>query len=190
MWESLSRTMALIRKEIFAILKDPRTRYALILPPILQCLIFGYAASYDLNDVPYALLDQDHSAASRELVARLDGTHVFHQVAYLVRASDVKTMIDDKMALLVIQIGQDFERNLLLSKPANIQVVAAGRNSNTGLSVHCPVCSKTSPVEKKALGTEITCPQAGCNTRLRVNSFVIQQPAQRSKNWLSKLLKK
>ena len=131
MWESLSRTIALIRKEIFAILKDSRTRYALILPPVLQCLIFGYAASYDLNDVPYALLDQDHSAASRELVARLDGTHVFHQVAYLVRASDVKTMIDDKTALLVIQIGQDFERNLLLSKPANIQVVADGRNSNT-----------------------------------------------------------
>jgi ABC-2 type transport system permease protein len=131
MWASISRTVALIRKEILAILRDPRSRYSLLLPPILQCLIFGYAASYDLNDVPYAVLDQDHSAASRELIARLDGTHVFHQVAYIVRVSDVKTMIDNGTALLVIQIDQTFERNLQLGKPTNVQVIADGRNSNT-----------------------------------------------------------
>ena len=44
------------------------------MPPILQCLLFGYAATYDLNDVPYAVLDQDHSAASQELLGRLDGS--------------------------------------------------------------------------------------------------------------------
>jgi hypothetical protein len=49
----------LVRKELLAILKDPRSRIALIGPPILQCLIFGYAATYDLNHVPYAALDQD-----------------------------------------------------------------------------------------------------------------------------------
>jgi ABC-2 type transport system permease protein len=131
MGASLSRIFALVRKELQAILKDPRSRYSFLIPPILQCLIFGYAATYDLNDVPYAVLDQDHSAASRELVSRLDGTQVFHRVAYLSRASDVATVIDDKSALLVIQFGQDFGRNLLSGKPANIELVADGRNSNT-----------------------------------------------------------
>jgi ABC-2 type transport system permease protein len=131
MWASLSRILALVRKELLAILKDPRSRYSFLLPPILQCLIFGYAATYDLNNVPYAVLDQDHSAASRELVARMDGTGVFHRVANLVRAGDIAHVIDDKSALLVIHFGQDFERNLLIGKPADVELIADGRNSNT-----------------------------------------------------------
>ena len=63
----LLRILALTRKELLAVLKDPRGRTSLLIPPIFQCLIFGYAASYDLNDVPYAVLDQDHSFASHEL---------------------------------------------------------------------------------------------------------------------------
>jgi ABC-2 type transport system permease protein len=88
-------------------------------------------ATYDLNDVPYAALDLDRSAASRELLARLDGSRVFHRVANLERAADIKTTIDEGRALFVIRIDQDFERRLLAGRPADVQVVADGRNSNT-----------------------------------------------------------
>jgi ABC-2 type transport system permease protein len=131
MWESLLRIMALVQKELLAVLKDPRSRYSLFLPPILQCLIFGYAATYDLNDVPYAVLDEDHSIVSGDLVARFDGSGLFDRVANLDRTSDIRTVIDSKDALLVVHIGQDFARNLLLGKPADIQLIADGRNSNT-----------------------------------------------------------
>src|SRR5665213_670801 len=131
MWASLMRIYALIRKELLAILKDPRSRVSVIIPPILQCLIFGYAATYNLNNVPYALLDQDRSAASQELMARFDGSQVFRRVANLVWAEDVARMIDDGRALLVIQIGPDFGRNLLSGRPADLQLIADGRNSNT-----------------------------------------------------------
>jgi ABC-2 type transport system permease protein len=114
-----------------AVLKDPRGRITLFFPPIFQCLIFGYVASYDLNDVPYAVLNQDHGAASYELLARLDGSGVFHRVASLKRATDVKTIINEGRALLVIQFGQDFQRRLLTGLPADVQVVTDGRNSNT-----------------------------------------------------------
>ena len=110
--ESLLRIIALIRKELLAVLKDPRSRASLFLPPVLQCLVFGYAATYDLNSVPYAVLDQDHSAASHELLAALDGSGIFERVANLTRAADITTMIDDGRVLLVVQIGQDFERDL------------------------------------------------------------------------------
>ena len=107
---SLLRILALTRKELLAVLKDPRSRMSLLIPPMVQALIFGYAATYDLNHVPYAVLDQDHSAASRQLLAGLDGSGVFERVADLQRAGDIKSLIDARRALLVVQIDQQFER--------------------------------------------------------------------------------
>ena len=118
MFDALFRILALTRKELLAILKDPRSRFSILIPPILQCLIYGYVATYDLNDVPYAVLDQDRSAASQKLLAALDGSGVFRRVANLNRAADVKTTINDRRALLVMQIDQDFERRFSpASKP-------------------------------------------------------------------------
>src|SRR5712692_11532943 len=83
MFDAILRILALTRKELLAILKDPRSRFSLFIPPILQCMIYGYVATYDLNDVPYAVLDQDRSAASQNLLAKLDGSGVFRRVANL-----------------------------------------------------------------------------------------------------------
>src|SRR5579872_4396772 len=102
---SMSRILALTRKELLAVLKDRRSRLSLFIPPVVQALIFGYAATYDLNHVTYAALDQDHSAASRQLLAGLDGSGVFQRVADLRRATDIGALIDARTALLVIQIN-------------------------------------------------------------------------------------
>ncbi len=131
MLDSLLRIYALTRKELLAILKDPRGRASVLIPPILQCVVFAYTATYDLNDVPYAVLDRDRSAASRDLLAKLDGSGVFRRVADLDRESELKSQIDERHALVGIQIDADFERRLLLDQPARVQVIADGRNSNT-----------------------------------------------------------
>jgi len=128
---SLLRILALTRKELLAVLKDPRSRNSLLIPPMVQALVFGYAATYDLNHVPYAALDQDHSAASRQLLAGLDGSGIFERVANLQRASDIKSLIDARRALLIVQIDQQFERHLLSGQSADVQLIADGRNSNT-----------------------------------------------------------
>jgi ABC-2 type transport system permease protein len=130
-FDAILRILALTRKELLAVLKDPRGRFTLFAPPILQCLIYGYVATYDLNDVPFAVLDRDRSASSRDLVARLSGSRVFRQVAELYREEDVKRWIDERRALLILQIDQDFERRLLMGQSADLQVIADGRNSNT-----------------------------------------------------------
>ena len=131
MLDVVLRILALVRKELLAIFKDPRSRFALIGPPIIQCLIFGYAATYDLSNVPYAALDQDRSPASRDLLAKLDGSGVFERIADLRRAADIADYINDRRVLLVVQIDQEFERHLFAGMPAEIQVIADGRNSNT-----------------------------------------------------------
>src|SRR6185437_8438516 len=74
MLESLLRIVALTRKELLAVLKDRRARMSLLLPPILQCLLFGYAATYDLSHIPYAVLDRSHSVPAHDLLSRFDGT--------------------------------------------------------------------------------------------------------------------
>jgi ABC-2 type transport system permease protein len=131
MLEAIQRILSLTLKELLAIFKDPRGRFTLFVPPIFQCLIFGYAASYNLNLVPYAVLDQNRSAASREFLAQLDGTQIFRRTANLESVADLNRYINERRALVVLQIGQDFERNLMLGKMADIQVIADGRNSNT-----------------------------------------------------------
>jgi ABC-2 type transport system permease protein len=131
MLDAVLRILALTRKELVAVLKDPRGRFTLFVPPIIQCLIFGYAATYDLNNVPYAVLDRDRSAASHELLARMDGSGVFRRMINLNQSAQVKSVINEQRAALVIQIDQDFERRLLSGLPANVQVIADGRNSNT-----------------------------------------------------------
>jgi ABC-2 type transport system permease protein len=131
MMESLLRILALTRKELLAVLKDRQARMSLLLPPVVQALIFGYAATYDLSHVTYAVLDQDRSAASRQLLAGFDGSGVFERVAELRRANDVKSLIDARRVLLVVQIDQQFERRLLSGRGADVQLIVDGRNSNT-----------------------------------------------------------
>ena len=72
MLATIFRIVALVRKELLAMLKDPRGRAVLFVPPALQCLVFGYVVNYDLDYVPYAVYDRDRSAASSELLAALN----------------------------------------------------------------------------------------------------------------------
>ena len=78
MWR---RIHALMIKEFLALLKDKRSRIVVIVPPLVQLLVFGYAATFDLNHIPFAVYNEDPGLASRELVARFTGTPNFHQVA-------------------------------------------------------------------------------------------------------------
>lgn len=121
----------LCRKEFLAILKDPASRVILVIPPLLQSLLFGYGATYDLTNVPYAVLDQSRGAASTQLLARLDGTGVFHRVATLTATSQIAESIDSGSALLVLQFGPEFERQLARGEATPLQLILDGRNSTT-----------------------------------------------------------
>ena len=130
------RILALIRKELLAVLKDPRSRISLFTPPLVQCFIFGYAATYDLNNVPYAVLDRDRSIASQQLLAKFDGSGVFRRIADLQNQQEIAGLINDHSALLIIEIERQFERQLLAGRTAGIQLISDGRNSNTAATAN------------------------------------------------------
>ena len=130
MLEFLLNVLTLLRKEALMILKDKRARLVLVMPILVQTLLFGYVATYDLNRVEYALLDEDRSHSSRELVRRFDASPVFFRVATLNNASSIPGVLDNKKALLVLHIGPQFERGLNAGQTVPVQVLVDGRNSN------------------------------------------------------------
>lgn len=131
-WKILrQRLIAVIRKEMLSVLKDPSTRVILVVPIILQSILFGYAATFNLDRVPYACIDQSHSRESTEFFARLDGTGVFYRVETLDNANQIARAIDSDSALMVISIGSDFADKLQRGQNATIQVITDGRNTTT-----------------------------------------------------------
>lgn len=93
-------------------MKDPSAKLILTLPIILQIVLFGYAATYNLDRVPYACLDNSKSKTSTEFLARLDGTGVFQRTQTLMNTSQIAGSIDSDKAMIVISIDSDFEKNL------------------------------------------------------------------------------
>jgi len=129
----MARIVPLVLKEFLALLKDPRSRMVIAVPPIVQLFVFGYAASYDLNHIRFAVYDESPSAASRELVARIGGSPTFRQVAALTHEEQIAGVIESRRALLVVRIGSRFTRDLLAGRTAAVQVILDGRESNTAL---------------------------------------------------------
>jgi ABC-2 type transport system permease protein len=122
---------ALAIKEFLALLRDKRSRLVLIGPPILQLLVFGYAATFDLNNVPVAIYNQDTGIASREFISRLEGSPHFEVIQSINRNADISSLIDNKKVLMVLHIDSRFSANLHKKTPAPVQVILDGRNSNT-----------------------------------------------------------
>ncbi len=129
----LRRILALVRKEFMLVLKDKKSRFVIIGPPLIQFFVFGYAATYDLKNVRYALFDESNSTLSRQLVSHVDGSGIFKRTATLSNNRQVAPTIDNEEARLLIHIGPQFEENILRQEQAIIQVIADGRNPNVAL---------------------------------------------------------
>ncbi len=127
----LGRIIGLINKEFLALLKDPRSRTVVIVPPIVQTIIFGYAATYDLTYVPFAVFDESQSELSRHLVAEFEGSPPFHRIATLTHDGQIAPLIDAEDALIVLRIGPEFEIDWAAGRDAKVQILVDGRNSNT-----------------------------------------------------------
>ena len=95
----IHRILFMVRKEMLTTLKDPKSRIILIMPVIIQSLLFGYVASYNLDSVDYAVLDLSRSRCSEELIAELDGSGIFKRVATLGSTSQIARFIDGREAV-------------------------------------------------------------------------------------------
>jgi ABC-2 type transport system permease protein len=127
------RVLALTIKEFLVLLKDPRSRSVIIVPPFVQLLVFSFAASYDLDDIPFAVYDEDSGAQSHELLAGFRNSRHFHETDSIANDGEIAPLIDSKKVLLVLHIGPTFSRDLAAGRTATVQAIVDGRNSNTAM---------------------------------------------------------
>ena len=130
---TLHRIFALVVKELLAILRDKKSRFVLIGPPLAQLIVFGYAATFDLNNIPVAVYNEDSGAVSRAVIARLAGSPHFNLMGYIERDAQIAPLIDNKDVLMVLHLGPRFSADLKRGKTASAQLIIDGRNSNTAL---------------------------------------------------------
>lgn len=128
MWE---RILTMLRKEFRSVFRDPRMRMVIFGVPVLQTLIFGYAVTMDVRHVRLALVDRDRTPASRTLVARFTGSDYFDVVAQVDSEAEASRMIDASDVSAILQVNAGYEAALHAGRPAPVQLVVDGSDSNT-----------------------------------------------------------
>ncbi len=125
------KLIALIVKELLSAFKDPKTRLAFIIPPMMQMFLYAYAATLEVTNVPIAVYNEDWGEASRQLVNRFERASAFSEIVYLQSEAEVRQAIDSQRVLIAVHIGQDFSRKLAAKEQAPVQIILDGRKSNS-----------------------------------------------------------
>jgi ABC-2 type transport system permease protein len=130
---SLRRIGNVVKKEFIQTLRDPRMRLLLFAPPMVQMLVFGYAATLDVRNVTLSVLDQDNTQESRELVAHFSASPYFRLEGYASRPGDLSEGLERGDILAAMQINSGFAQRLRNGQGATVQVLVDCSNSNTAL---------------------------------------------------------
>lgn len=127
---NLRRMAIIVRKELLVLLCNKVSRMLIIVPPLMQIVVFGWAATMEVRNVDVAVLNQDSGNWSREIVRRLQGSHTFRSVTFLDGEADIRPTIERQKALFVMVFDDEFSRRVDAGAPAQMQVILDGRRSN------------------------------------------------------------
>ncbi|MFY4819730.1 ABC transporter permease, partial [Aliarcobacter butzleri] len=124
------RLFALIKKEFLAIKNDKKSLMVVVLPPIVQVILFSFAATLEVKNINLALLNQDDSYKSKELIKDLGSSSYIKSLNIVKSYEDGKNEIDKQKVIAFIVIPSDFSKDLEKGS-SKIQVIFDGRRSNT-----------------------------------------------------------
>lgn len=130
MLDSLRSILVLAKKELQVTFADPRMRVMVLAPAFLQGMLFGYAANYNLEVAPFALVDMAHTSESRAFVSKLTSTDTFRLTAVPGNLAEVAGLIDSGEALIAVIIPEDFSRKLAGGAAAPVEVIIDGKNTS------------------------------------------------------------
>ena len=128
--EALRRIKALIIKEILIIVRDPRGRVMLIFPPIFQLIIFTFAGTLEVRNVPVMIFNEDFGRHGQEISMRIGASNQFSELRFVGRAEVFTEALDQQKVMVAVHIPQDFSRKIEDRSGADLQVIYDGRKSN------------------------------------------------------------
>ncbi|MFN2238584.1 MAG: ABC transporter permease [Thermoanaerobaculia bacterium] len=132
---SLMRLKAIAAKETIQIRRDPRSLLLAFAVPILLLVIFGYAISWDIRHIALAVLDEDRSPESRELIDAFRASGYFDLEHQLESPAEIERLLDRNDAQIVLVIPNDFSERLGTQSPPQVQAVVDGSDANTATIV-------------------------------------------------------
>ena len=125
------RLRRLVWKEFLELRQNPRLFGIVIVAPIIQLTMLGYAATTDVRDVPVVVADGDRSPASRNLIARFDASRNFTVIDTVSTVRDVDSYLQRGDAWIALAIPQGYGAAIHDREPVSLQVVADGSDSNS-----------------------------------------------------------
>ena len=131
----LERARAILIKEFKQIFRDPRMKTVIFISPLIQIILFGYAANKDINYVPTAIFDRDNTMESRELLRRFTYSKYFIPEHYIDSEREQNLLLDKGRVSVVIHIDRGFGRNIEAGKDASVQLAFDGTDSNTAMII-------------------------------------------------------
>jgi ABC-2 type transport system permease protein len=127
----MTRVLHMVRKELIELRGDPRLFGIVIMAPIIQLTMLGYAATTDVRDVPMVVVDNDRSAQSRDLIMRFDASQNFVVVDGLSSLDAVEAYLDEGRAWMALSIPPDYGARIRTGQPTSVQVVADGTDASS-----------------------------------------------------------
>ena len=128
------RVWAVARKEFLHVLRDPRSLAMAIAMPMLLLMLFGYALTLDVDNVPLVVWDQSQTPASRDFVSRFGGSRYFSLKRYGDNYRELEHAIDSGEALVALVVPSDFAGRSRPAAPRRVQMIVDGSDSNTATS--------------------------------------------------------
>ena len=129
----LARIWQMVIKEFIQVIRDKRSLSMLLGPPVVQMLLMGYAITFEVRHLSTAVLDQDNSPESRELIAQFSSSRYFDVVARSPDRRNMSELLNAGDVALAIQIHPGFGDRLRKGQMAPLQIILDGTNSNTAL---------------------------------------------------------
>ncbi len=129
------RIRAVARKEIIHIIRDWRSLVMGIAIPILLLILFGYALTLDVDQVPLVVWDQSGTQTSRDFVSRFQGSSYFDLRRFVQSYAEIEQAIDAGQALVALVIPVDFGMHVESGRAATVQGIVDGSDSNTATIV-------------------------------------------------------
>jgi ABC-2 type transport system permease protein len=126
----LQRLQAIVRKELITMLRDPRARLALIIPPIIQLFIFSSAATMEVKNIALAVVDLDRGPYAADVQQRLAGSRSFTRLPRYANVASARGALEREQVIGILVLPSGFSADLAARRPASAQLLLDGRRSN------------------------------------------------------------